>query len=205
MNWLAHVFLSKPHIEHQLGNLLADPLKGKAWEGASPFVHEGIEVHKLIDTFTDTHPIVSQSKARLVQRGHLKGVVIDILHDHFLSLHWDRYSSIPLESFLHTFRTEAPLVIPTYPPQAKRVIERVIQNRQLGSYIKMEGVHAAFGRIDKRLSERALKKDTATRYIPFIEREKEYLEEDFLTFFPQLMDAVHQKNQNGLPQHWRVS
>jgi len=35
MNWLAHVFLSENHIEHQLGNLLTDPLKDKAWEGAS--------------------------------------------------------------------------------------------------------------------------------------------------------------------------
>ncbi len=35
MNWLAHIFLSENHIEHQLGNLLTDPLKGKAWEGAS--------------------------------------------------------------------------------------------------------------------------------------------------------------------------
>ena len=36
MNWLAHVFLSENNIEHQLGNLLADPLKGRAWEEATP-------------------------------------------------------------------------------------------------------------------------------------------------------------------------
>lgn len=30
MNWLAHVLLSENHIEYQLGNLLTDPLKGKA-------------------------------------------------------------------------------------------------------------------------------------------------------------------------------
>jgi len=41
MNWLAHVFLSENHIEHQLGNLLTDPLKGKAWEGASTRIYAG--------------------------------------------------------------------------------------------------------------------------------------------------------------------
>ena len=52
MNWLAHVFLSEDHIEHQLGNLLTDPLKAKPWEGASDKVRHGIETHKRIDAFT---------------------------------------------------------------------------------------------------------------------------------------------------------
>ena len=203
MNWLAHVFLSQNHIEYQLGNLLTDPLKGKGWEGASSLIYQGIETHKLIDTFTDSHPMVSKSKARLTKRGHLKGVVIDILHDHFLSLHWEKYSNIPLDDFLHTFRTQAPLAIIHYPPRAKEVITRVVNNQQLGSYIKMKGVHDAFGRIDKRLSERALKKDTATRYIPLIAREKIHLEEDFLAFFPELMNAVHNQFEDDIPTHWK--
>ena len=204
MNWLAHVFLSENHIEYQLGNLLTDPLKGKGWEGASDYIYQGIETHKLIDSFTDSHPMVSKSKARLTERGHLKGVVIDILHDHFLSLHWNKFSNIPLDDFLYTFRTQAPLAITNYPPRAKEVIGKVVKNQQLGSYIKMKGVHDAFGRIDKRLSERALKKDTATRYIPLIKREERYLEEDFLTFFPDLMDAVHTQMKYKMPRHWKT-
>jgi len=57
MNWLAHVLLSENHIEHQLGNLLTDPLKGKAWDGASERVLYGIQMHMRID---------SKSKARLI-------------------------------------------------------------------------------------------------------------------------------------------
>ncbi len=34
MNYLAHTLLSKSNIEFQLGNLLADPLKGKRWPSA---------------------------------------------------------------------------------------------------------------------------------------------------------------------------
>ena len=205
MNWLAHVFLSQHDIEYQLGNLLTDPLKGKGWEGASPLIYQGIETHKLIDSFTDSHPMVSKSKASLTKRGHLKGVVIDILHDHFLSLHWDKYSNIPLDIFLEEFREKAPIAIKHYPARAKEVITRVVQNRQLGSYIKMQGVNDAFGRIDKRLSERALKKDTATRYIPLIAREKERLEEDFLHFFPELMLAVGKQLEGKPPLHWKLS
>jgi len=107
MNWLAHVFLSENHIEHQLGNLLTDPLKGKAWEGASTRIHAGIKMHMRIDSFTDTHPLVSESKKILTPRGHLKGVVLDILYDHFLSLHWNSYCTIEREHFLDDFRFHA--------------------------------------------------------------------------------------------------
>lgn len=129
MNWLAHVLLSENHIEHQLGNLLTDPLKGKAWEGASSYVHRGIEMHIHIDTFTDTHPIVSQSKTLLTRRGHLKGVVLDILYDHFLSLHWDKYCTVPREIFLERFRAKALVAIGNYPEDAQRVISRVVASR----------------------------------------------------------------------------
>lgn len=203
MNWLAHVFLSEDHIEYQLGNLLTDPLKGKAWEGASEQIHRGIEMHMHIDTFTDTHPIVSQSKAILTQRGHLKGVVLDILYDHFLSLHWDKFSSVPREIFLENFRSKALMAIGDYPPEAQHVITRVVGNRQLSSYEHMDGVVAAFGRIDSRLSDRALSKDNATRYIPLIAKVRDELEENFLQFFPELCYSVQEKFCGSNVEHWK--
>ena len=203
MNWLAHVFLSENHIEHQLGNLLTDPLKGKAWEGASDRIHKGIMMHKRIDTFTDTHPVVSKSKALLTPRGHLKGVVLDILYDHFLSLHWDRFCTIPREIFLNDFRSKALLAIGNYPDKAQYVISRVVANRQLSSYEHMDGVVAAFGRIDRRLSDRALSKDNTTRYIPLIAKERDELEENFLIFFPELMKEVKATCYRNDVVHWK--
>jgi len=202
MNWLAHVFLSENTIEYQLGNLLTDPLKAQAWDGASDIFHKGIRTHLLIDSFTDTHRLVSKSKACLVERGHLKGVVLDILYDHFLSIHWEKFSSVPREPFLEHFRTKALFAIQVYPPKAQAVIERVVANRQLSSYITMEGVKSAYARIDNRLSAKSLEKDNATRYLPFIKREKDYLEEQFLVFFPELMKRVKQECRAERLEHW---
>jgi acyl carrier protein phosphodiesterase len=204
MNWLAHVLLSENHIEYQLGNLLTDPLKAKAWDGASEDIHRGIISHLCIDTFTDSHPLVSKSKKRLTHRGHLKGVVLDILYDHFLSLHWDRFCTIPREIFLDDFRSNALVSLKGYPDKAQNVITKVVSNRQLGSYEHMDGVVAAFGRIDKRLSDRAKSKDTCTRYIPLIAKEREYLEDAFLDFFPQLMQTVRETCRNDSIQHWKL-
>lgn len=203
MNWLAHVLLSEKHIEHQLSNLLTDPLKAKAWEGASVRVHRGIKTHLCIDTFTDTHERVKQSKALLTPRGHLKGVVLDILYDYFLSIHWDKFCKIPREKFLEDFRVHALLVIEDYPEKAQDVIAKVVSNRQLSSYAHMDGVVAAFERIDRRLSDRALSKDNCKRYIPLIAKQKDALEAHFLGFFPELMEATRETCHAERILHWK--
>ncbi|MEA1879958.1 MAG: ACP phosphodiesterase [Campylobacterota bacterium] len=204
MNWLAHVFLSQKNIEHQLGNLLTDPLKAKAWDGASDAFLRGIENHLRIDSFTDAHSIVSSSKKILTHRGHLKGVVLDVLYDHFLSLHWDKYCTVKREKFLEDFRMHALATIPTYPNKAQNVIQKVVHHKQLTSYEHMDGVVAAFGRIDNRLSDRARSKDTCTRYIPLIAESKEELEEAFLAFFPELMAMVKKECKLKTFEHWKI-
>jgi len=204
MNWLAHVLLSEDHIEHQLGNLLTDPLKAKAWQGASVRIHEGIKTHLVIDAFTDSHALVSQSKAILTPRGHLKGVVLDVLYDHFLSLHWERFCHIPRETFLDNFRFHAIESIEHYPQKAKSVIQRVVMNKQLESYAHMDGVVDAFRRIDMRLSQRAKSKDNCERYLPLIAEHKEALEAHFLHFFPQLLTETSKHCHAQSILHWKM-
>ena len=67
----------------------------------------------------------------------------------------------------------------------------------------MDGIVAAFGRIDNRLSDRARSKDTTTRYIPLIAKERELLEENFLAFFPELMKAVKETCHRDDVVHWK--
>ena len=204
MNWLAHVFLSENNIEHQLGNLLTDPLKAKAWDDASDSVKLGMETHKRIDSFTDRHPIVLRSKAHLVKRGHLKGVVLDILYDYYLSIHWEKFSNLERTTFLETFHSEALQTVVQYPDRPRVIIERVVMTKQLSSYNTMDGVEHALGRIDKRLSERAKSKDTAIRYLPIIIKENEYLEEAFLDFFPELMMEIAKDLPKDTIIHWNI-
>lgn len=95
MNWLAHIFLSEQNIDFQIGNFLADPLKGRAWENASVDLKKGIKTHLIIDTFTDSNEIVTQSKRRLRDSGLLKSIVIDITYDYFLTKNWESFCNVP--------------------------------------------------------------------------------------------------------------
>ena len=203
MNWLAHVFLSENHIEHQLGNLLADPLKGRAWDEATPIFRRGLETHKRIDTFTDKHPLVRQSKRRLKNRKYLKAVVIDIVYDHLLTKHWQKYASSDFELFTAKFRQQAPLQIEEFPPKAKQIINRVVDIKLLSSYSDLEGLGEGFKRIDRRLSERVLAKETTFGYLPLVAEAMEGIEQDFLEFFPELQAFVGHELEREHLNHWR--
>ena len=202
MNWLAHVFLSENHIEHQLGNLLADPLKGRAFDGATPMFKKGLRTHLHIDTFTDAHPLVRQSKRRLEGKKYLKGVVIDIVYDHLLTKHWQKYSSKDFTQFTAKFREEAPLQIELFPKEAKRIINRVVEIKLLSSYADLKGLGEGFKRIDKRLSERVLAKETTFSYLPLVAKEMPHIEQDFLEFFPELMEYVRKSLDEKYLGHW---
>ena len=205
MNWLAHTFLSKEHIEYQLGNILADPMKCKEWSGISYRIKEGMHIHKLIDSFTDSHDIVKHSKSIIPINGYFKGVVLDVVYDYFLSIHWDKFASISKEQFLDRFHNQALEYINNnpLPRKADNVIRKVVLNRQLSSYSSLYGVQSAFKRIDTRLSPRALQKDNTTNYLPHIIEHKDSLEDDFLEFFPQLQSYIKEHISPQVPSYWK--
>ena len=202
MNWLAHLFISEKSIDFQLGNLLADPLKGKSWEGASRQLEDGLKMHSCIDSFTDSNEYVSRSKSRLRSKGHLKGVIIDIAYDYLLTKNWNDYSKISLECFIHTFYTNARVAIKKYPDEAGHFVQRLIDYRVLTSYGSFRGLETAFRRVDNRLSGRILAKESAVEYLPVLRREIIGIEKDFSCFFPQLVKYFRSKVESPLEDHW---
>ena len=202
MNWLAHLLLSKDSVEYQLGNLLADPLKGRLWDGASKLVQEGFRMHCSIDSFTDSNSFVLKSKSRLGHKGYLKGVIVDIAYDHLLLNSWDEYCSIDIDTFLDVFYLKANNEIKKYPQKAKAFVQNIIKSKILTSYSTFEGLEASFKRIDKRLSNRILEKETAIEYIPILKINIEAMEDDFSEFFPLLVSHFRSKAECSLEGHW---
>ena len=59
MNFLAHIYLSDDHPKIMVGNFIGDFVKGKNFrEQFEPDIARGIELHRIIDVFTDSHPVV---------------------------------------------------------------------------------------------------------------------------------------------------
>src|SRR5262249_25865686 len=146
-----HALLSGPETEVRLGNVLADFVKGRERRALPPAFLEGVRQHQAIDAFTDNHPVVSQSKVRIRGYPHVTGILVDVFYDHFLTLHWERYSPEPLAAF--TARLYAALgshQVPL-PVAAQSTLEQLIGEDWLGSYGTIEGVEDTLARVSERL------------------------------------------------------
>ena len=146
-----------------------------------------MKMHKSIDMFTDSHPLVSKSKSRLGEKGYLKGVIIDLLYDHYLALNWETYASVSHSVFLKSFNSSALLASEGYPSEPRSIVAKLVESDRLAKYSEFEGFVEALRRIDARLSPRIKAKDSALNYIAVVEREYSSLKTDFETFFPELM------------------
>lgn len=204
MNWLAHIFLSEQNIDFQIGNYLADPLKGKAWEDASIDLKNGMIVHKIIDSYTDSHEEFIKSKNRLGHKGLLKAVVIDLTYDYLLTKNWDKFCHIPIDEFLQTFYNQANLKIISLPTHASTPLKRMVEFDLLNKYQNLQHLELAFKRVDKRLSERLKKRDLASNYFERISTNIKDIEDDFLIFFPQLCQEVKNNVNTHNIAHWKI-
>jgi len=204
LNWLAHIFLSELNIDYQIGNFLADPLKGRVWEDASEDIKKGMQTHKLIDSFTDSHEIISVSKKRLREKGLLKPVIIDLTYDYLLTKNWDKYCNIPLKIFSNTFYEKAYQRTLFLPSNANLQIANMIQRDLLNKYHTINQLKSSFSRMDARLSARLLQRETASGYSNAVVDNINYLEKDFLEFFPELCKTVKKDLNEEKLKHWRI-
>ncbi|MGB5793283.1 hypothetical protein, partial [Poseidonibacter sp.] len=62
----------------------------------------------------------------------------------------------------------------------------------------------SFERMDLRLSERLRQRETALSYFDTVIKNIDELEDDFLTFFPQLCTIVKQNVDTKHIDHWKI-
>lgn len=203
MNWLAHVFLSEQEIDFQVGNFISDPLKGKPWENASENIKRGMYIHKIIDSYTDSHPMFKQSKRRLKDKGLLKSVIVDFTYDYLLAKNWNMFCNIELNEFMNDFYKNAKKRKIDYPSRPKEIVSNMV-SRDLLNYQDLEHLEQAFLRLDRRVSDRLSKRDSAISYYEIIQDKMPQLEEDFLEFFPDLIQKVKENTDIKKLNHIKV-
>jgi acyl carrier protein phosphodiesterase len=191
MNYLAHLFLSCDADEHIVGNFIADSIRTKDLLGFSKGIISGIDLHKSIDIFTDTHPTISQSNRRLHKyHGKYSPIIIDIWFDHLLTRHWDKYSDESLRDFADRMYVILEKNIGLMPPKMQTNLPKMNADDWLINYSNLDGMRRTFERFKHRLSRPELLKDV----IENLNRLDMELETDFLLFFPQLIKHIQAKH-----------
>jgi len=190
MNFLAHLYLSKDNKNILIGNFISDAIKGKQYKKYPKEIQVGILLHREIDTFTDTHPIVKKSMRRLNKRyRHYNGVIIDILYDHFLAKNWSNYSEIPLELYAENIYSFLNKNIATFPDELQHLLPNMIQYNWLVNYASLEGIERVLKGMNKRtkgISQMDLAiEDLKLHYTEF--------EQDFTLYFEELVNFSTKK------------
>jgi acyl carrier protein phosphodiesterase len=191
VNWLAHVFLSEANLEFQLGNLLADVVRGPQREAMSANFIRGAACHKAIDAFTDSHRVVKRSRARIgSERRRFSGVLVDVFYDYFLARDWKRYSPITLDAYTAAFYASVQAHPIELPPDARIMLERIVRYDLLGSYARVDGVERALRRISNYLNSRWHKQFALDQGVRDLLAHEAEFGVDFHEFFPTLQAHV---------------
>ncbi len=193
MNYLAHLFLSCEIDEHIVGNFIADSIRHHELAGFSPMIQQGVDLHKSIDTFTDSHPVVKQSTKRLhANHGKYSPLIVDIWYDHLLARNWDKYRKESLRSFADRMYVMLANHLDMMPGKMKRNLPIMIEEDWLLRYSSVEGMASTFDRFKHRLSRPELLADVIENLLKL---DKE-LDSDFQAFFPDLMQHIHLKHHH---------
>lgn len=151
MNYLAHIYLSGDDELVTIGNFIADGIKGKNYMKYPPAIQTGILLHRKIDWFTDSHPIVRMSTSRLhANYSHYASVIVDILYDHFLAKNWRDYCNVPLEDYTEAFYDSLGKNYDILPIRIKKLMPYMIADNWLLSYASIEGISRVLDGMNRR-------------------------------------------------------
>ncbi|MDX5345995.1 MAG: ACP phosphodiesterase [Hymenobacteraceae bacterium] len=190
MNFLAHIFLSGSDEGLLLGNFIADSVKGKQALQYPERVQQGILLHRQIDFFTDTHPVVAKSKDRLrPQYRKYAGVIADIFYDHFLAANFDHFSEIQLKNYVNQVYRLFEQNQQWFPERVKHFLPYMIGQNWLEAYAGLKGIDRALSGLSRRTTfESGM--DVAVQEL---EQHYDLYQQEFQLFFPELQAFVEEE------------
>ncbi len=184
MNFLAHSYLSKSDDESVVGNMIADFVKGRLKQQYPPQILAGIEFHRKVDTYTDSHPIFLDCKQYIAEENRrYAAVILDIFFDHFLAINWDKYSDIPLEQYAQHIYSILEKNKHNLPLSFQAVLPSMIRNNWFVSYKKIKVIGYALDNISNRIS----RENSISEAVNDLQDNYQELEKGFFEFFGELV------------------
>ena len=186
MNYLAHLHLAQLSQTSLAGALLGEYVKGNIDSQLPANLQMGVWLHRRIDTFTDAHPLhLGQVRALPSPYRRYGGIIMDMIFDHFLALHWSRYHNQPLTDFIDHAHAQL-LPDAHWPPAMVTLVSRMQQYQLLASYRTIDGISLAIARIDHRFR----RPTPLPHCAPILQAHYRDMELAFLGFYPDLMEFV---------------
>lgn len=191
MNFLAHLYLSGNNTGIRIGNFIGDFVKGRnLHERFEADIAKGIELHRSIDEFTDSHPVVSKSKDRL-RPGyrHYAPVIVDMFYDHILARNWNDYHPTLLPDYVEEIYKLMEANRDKLPEPVQYMLPYMMRGNWLLSYATIEGIHRALSGMAQRTSF----KSGMDHAVHDLKEHYANFEREFREFFPELETFVAER------------
>ncbi len=174
-----------------MGNLWGDILKPQDYNLLLPGVRSGIERHRKIDAFTDSHSSVDEMILLIRPfQGKYTPVVADVLMDFMLSKYWNRFTNHSLEKFCTAKYTLVQKHLHLIPDRLHPRISRMVDHRWLESCKDETRIEQTFQMLSKRASFENKIPDAMT---PYLLHEKK-MDQLFLAFFEEMKAYISLQN-----------
>jgi acyl carrier protein phosphodiesterase len=183
MNILAHLYLSFNDPDLMVGNFMGDHVRKRHLAQLPAPISKGVKLHWAIDTFTDTHPIVMESKSRLRPKYHkYSPVLVDMFYDHFLSRDWNQFHQEQLPAFSARFFEAAKARHHLLPETAAHMLPFMESYQWLQGYGAFAGIERALRGMSRRTKFDSGMENAVTD----LKADYQQFEKEFLEFFPEL-------------------
>jgi acyl carrier protein phosphodiesterase len=191
MNYLAHAFLSFNKEDILTGNMISDFVKGKAKYNYPAAIQKGIQLHRLIDEFTDAHPVTSEAKSYFRPQYRLySGAFIDVVYDHFLAIDEKQFEAFGnMETFSQQVYHLLEENFNFFPLHFQKMFFYMKSQNWLYNYQFKEGIQKSFNGLVYRaayLNESDIAFQIFNQY--YVELQNCYKE-----FFPELLQFAVEK------------
>ena len=191
MNFLAHALLSFEDEGLLTGNMISDFVKGKKKFDYPITIQKGIQLHRMIDEFTDFHPVTSEAKRLFSPHYRLySGPFVDIVYDHFLAQDEKQFlKNNGLKNFTQKTYEALHNNESNFPQKFERIFPYMESQDWLYEYQFKEGIRKSFG----GLVHRAVYLNESDIAFKIFNENYQQLSEYYDQFFPELKEFAFEK------------
>lgn len=190
LNYIAHIHIANHTQTSLLGNFLGDFVKGNPSAQLPKELANGVLLHRNIDTFTDSHPLVCALRQKFPKPlRRMSGVIIDIAFDQCLMSLWHEFTDHSRERVLDVFYQQLSEFDGLNTSHFRHVQKSLLSDKWLIHYQALETCLRAFNSIERRLN---YKIEFAQLGYQFLLEQQPLITSTFCSFYPDLLaHAIH--------------
>lgn len=192
MNFLVHSWLARDKEAHLAGAFLGDFVKGPIPTTLSKDLQEGIRLHRRIDSISNK---LSEMRSTYWRFGpdlrRVAPILLDLVADHILALHWELYGEGKLSDFTdQCYRSIAAYNIPS---SAMDLYQHTVRKDLWSTYADVDVILRIMRRILKRLGKEEFENE-----LEVVSRDIALFHDDFQVYFPVLEQKVNSWRESEL-------